>query len=103
LVDVGKRQPCRFPRGRIDFGKKGNQPTVAELGMGMSELELAPLRIAVSLPALLALRQRQDIRPSDRFLAPTQRVGHGLPHGDDYRGKDKVVRSSDQVLASLTL
>src|SRR5215831_5354363 len=71
--------------------------------MGMSKLEPAPLRIAISLPALLALRQRQGVRPSDRFLVPTQRLGHGFPRGDDYGGQDEVVRRSDQVLAGLTL
>src|SRR6516225_8847078 len=50
LFHVGDREAGRLTRGGIDFGKQGNQSTITVLRMRVTELELSPLRIAVSLP-----------------------------------------------------
>jgi hypothetical protein len=85
--------PAVFPEAALDFGKQGNQSAVAELRMGMTELEASPLWIAIGSPAFLVAGQRQNIPPSDRLLFPAKRLDR-LPHGDDHRGEDKVVGGS---------
>src|SRR6516164_87977 len=71
--------------------------------MRMPELEAAPLWIAVGFPASLTAGQRENVRPADGLLSPSQGFGHRSPHRDHNRRQNKIVSGSDQIFAVLAL
>src|SRR5262245_50338995 len=71
--------------------------------MSVAELKTPPLRISVRVPTLLVARQRKNIGPANRFLAPAEGLSHRLPHGNHDRRQDQVVGRANQVLSILAL
>ena len=61
------------------------RPLLLYSGWVWPNLKPAPLRVAPRGPAPGIARQREDLRPTDGLLAPAERLGHGLPDGDDHR------------------
>jgi phage shock protein A len=94
------RETGGFSGRGIDFCEEGNQSAVAMKRAGVAKAKRPPFRVAEGGPTTRVLCHSQDLRPSDRFLAPTERLRHRLPHCDDHWRKHQVFSGADKVLAS---
>src|SRR5215472_6310923 len=99
FVKVGKRQAGSLAGSSVSFREERDEATITVFRVRMTKLEFAPLRIAVSLPALFITSERQNVRPAKRLFTPADRLRHGFPHGNDDRRQNQVVSRGDQILS----
>ncbi len=84
--DVLLREALGLARGGVALGDERRQAAGGEVGVGLAQAELTPLGSVEGLPPLLAVGQVEDVAPPDVGLGPSERLGHGLRHGDDQGG-----------------
>ncbi len=100
VVEVIQSQIAGFVQTGVHLGDNRDDAAVAEVGVGVAQLEVAPLGVAVGLPALFGGGEFGDVGPADRRVRPSQGFGHRLPHGDHHRAEHEVIgRAHDQVFA----
>ncbi len=71
-------------RGEVG-ADRGVQAGGGELGVGLAELERAPLGVAERAPALRVRGQAQHVAPAQRLLRPAERLRHRPRHRDHQR------------------
>ena len=98
-LDVFEFEASHFAGPGINLGEKGDEPAIAQLGMGMPEFESAPFRMTQLGPATFAAAHLQDFGPADPFLPMAERLGHTFPHADHDRREHQALGAAHQVPA----
>ncbi len=89
-LGLGERvfgQPTRHAQGGVRLRQHRQRARIAEVGVGVTKLERAPLGVALGCPAFRIARQRQHVGPTNRFVRPAQRLRHRFPHSEHDRAQ----------------
>ena len=70
--------------------------------MGVAKFEVTPFWKTIALPAIIRFGEGVNIFPTKLFFWPAERLGHRLPHGDDDRATDEVIRLTNDEIGAIS-